>query len=83
MNKKKGLKKGIALFCSFVLALQLAACGDKEGPAARDIGTEEPVAKAIWTGDPNVKPPTPQSGSGQSYQPENHNSNSLNGMIHR
>ena len=81
MNMRKGLKKGIALACSFVLALQLAACGGSKLPAVRDIETEEPVPKAVWTGDPNVKPPIQQSGSGQSYQPGNHDLNSLNGSL--
>ena len=76
---KNGMKKGIALVCSFVLALQLAACGEKEQPSVRDVGTAEQVTKAFWAGDPDTMPPV-QNGNG-SNQTGSFEINSLNGSM--
>lgn len=80
MNMRKGVKKGIALACSFVLALQLTACGAKEQPDAKDIGTDEPGAKAIWSGDPDTMLPL-QTVGGQTNQSGNGELSSLNGSL--
>lgn len=80
MNMRKGLKKGIALACSFVLALQLAACGSKNEPVTKDVETEGQGAKAVWTGDPDVKPPV-LTESGQINQSGNYEISSLNGSL--
>lgn len=77
---KKGVKKGIALACGFVLALQLTACGEKVQPGVKDIVTEDSVTKAMWTGDPEMMPPV-QTGGGQSSQQGNLGLSSLNGSL--
>ena len=51
MARRTYVRKGIALACSLMLALQCAACGAKEAP----------VTKAMWTGDEDVKPPALQN----------------------
>ncbi|MCH5274713.1 MAG: hypothetical protein J1E65_02645 [Lachnospiraceae bacterium] len=80
MNMKKGFKKGIALVCSFSLALQLAACGEKAQPDTKDIGTDYPGSKAIWTGDPDTMLPL-QNGGGSSNQSGSQSLGSLNGSL--
>ena len=77
---KKGVRKGIALACSFVLALQLTACGEKVRPGVEDIIAEDSVTKAIWTGDPEMMPPV-QTGGGQSSQQGDFGLSSLNGSL--
>ena len=75
MARRTYVRKGIALACSLMLALQCAACGAKEAP----------VTKAMWTGDEDVKPPALQdqepaqdAGSGQG---ENVVVDSLDGSL--
>lgn len=77
---RKGVQKGIALACSLVLTLQLAACGEKEQSGTKDVQPQEAVVRAIWTGDPDILPPV-QTQEEVSYPPGNYEVTSLNGSL--